>query len=150
MCSILIVSLSAGSVMPSAGEACRLPWPMIEISACEAEDLHMTHADMDGSASFIDRETGGEVNTHLRLRLDLDLGRVYVGEGDAVDEIVFAHRAARQSLRDVILALRRREYRRQPIRAVPKPRSGPCKVCGDRRYYVNPYSGEVYRCPACR
>ena len=109
----------------------------------------MTHADMDGNASFYDHEMGGEINTRLRLLFDQDLGRVYVGEGDGADEIVFAHRAARHSVGEVVLALRRREYRRQPVRAVPKPKSSPCEVCGDRRYYADPYSGEVYRCPAC-
>lgn len=109
----------------------------------------MTHADMDGTAAFHDRETGGEINTRLRLTLDLDQGRVFVGEGEEADEVVFAHRAARHSLGQVVLALRRREYRRRPVRAVPKPRSEPCEVCGGKRYYQDAYSGEVYRCPAC-
>lgn len=109
----------------------------------------MTHADMDGNAAFYDRETGGEINTRLRLTLDLDQGRVFVGDGDDADEIAFTHRAARYSLDKVVLALRRREYQRRPIRSVPKPHSAPCEVCGGRRYYQDAYSGEVYRCPAC-
>lgn len=109
--------------------------------------MHPT--DLIGHAAFHDRHRDEEINTGLRITLDIDAGAVIVGEGEAAEEVAFYERSARHNLAAVIDALRRHAYRRGPVRAVPKPRRHQCDVCQGERIIVNPYSGERFRCPVC-
>lgn len=113
----------------------------------------MEPIDLDGHTMFHDRNDRREVANRISLQIDLNAAAFMVGAAGAetaeLEELVFHEPEVRRAMEQVVGAMRRHAYRRQPVRMVPKP-GFHCDMCRDSRVKRNPYSGEVFPCPACR
>lgn len=105
-----------------------------------------------GSSHFRDGDDGDELANTLGIVVDLNRAQLLVGRPGETDmeALHFHEPAVRRALTELVSAMRRRAYRRRPIRPVPKPVRLRCELCEGRREIRNPYSGEVFPCPGCR
>ena len=112
----------------------------------------MGHIDLDGHTFFQDRRENRELANTLAVVVDLDAAVISVGApGDRHrEELVFDDVAVQRALTRVVDAMRRHAYRKRKVQPVPKPRPLECDLCEGRQTIRNPWSGEVFRCPACR
>ena len=110
----------------------------------------MAPINLDGQTFFHDRTEARELANALAVLIDLDRAVILVGgPGDTHrEELVFDDAKVQRALTRLIEAMRRHAYRTRMVRPVPKPRR--CDVCQGTRTVRNPFSGEVFRCPACQ